>query len=76
MGQFTQMQNFITPALSNGKLDSIPEVKALYLLLFDYSAIEGCRPFEVLCLTTTTKGNSEKSPFIYIDVLSIYYSLE
>lgn len=75
VGQFTQMQNFITPALNNGKLDSIPEVKALYLLLFDYSAIEatdlsGPLPYN------DYKGNSEKSPFIYDDVYSIYCSVE
>lgn len=75
VGQFTQMQNFITPALNNGKLDSIPEVKALYLLLFDYSAVEaadlsGPLPYN------DYKGNSEKSPFIYDDVHSIYYSVE
>ena len=75
VGQFTQMQNFITPALNNGKLDSIPEVKALYLLLFDYSAVEaadlsGPLPY------TDYKGNSEKSPFVYDDVRSIYYSVE
>lgn len=75
VGQFTQMQNFITPALNNGKLDSIPEVKALYLLLFDYSAVEaadlsGPLPYN------DYKGNSEKSPFVYDDVRSIYYSVE
>ena len=75
VGQFTQMQNYITPALNNGQLDSIPEVKALYLLLFDYSAIEaadlsGPLPYN------DYKANSESSPFTYDPIRTIYYSVE
>lgn len=75
VGQFTQMQNYITPALNNGQLDSIPEVKALYLLLFDYSAIEaadlsGPVPYN------DYKANIESSPFTYNDLRTIYYSVE
>jgi hypothetical protein len=75
VGQFTQMQNYITPALNNGELDSIPEVKALYLLMYDYSAIEaadlsGPVPYN------DYKANSETSPFTYNDLRTIYYSVE
>ena len=75
VGQFTQLQNYLTPTLNNGMLDSIPEAKALYLLVFDYSAIEaadlsGPLPYN------DYKGNSEKSPFIYDDMRTIYYSVE
>lgn len=72
VGQFTQMQNYITPTLNNGNLDSIPEVKALYLLLYNYSAVEaadlsGPLPY------VDFKGNVESSPFTYDDLRSIYY---
>lgn len=73
VGQFTQMQNYITPTLNNGNLDSIPEVKALYLLLYNYSAVEaadlsGPLPY------VDFKGNREESPFTYDDLRTIYYS--
>lgn len=75
VGQFTLMQNFITPVLNNGALDSIPEIKALYLLLYDYSALEavdlsGPLPY------FDYKGNVETSPFTYDDVRTIYYAVE
>lgn len=75
VGQFTLMKSFLAPVLNNGYLDSIPEMKALYLLCYDYSAIEaadlsGPLPYEDF------KANSEKSPFYYNDLRTIYYGVK
>lgn len=69
------VKSSIVPILNNGSLDTIPEMKALYLLMYDYSSIEvadlsGPLPY------TDYKNNRTASPFVYDDVQTIYYTVE
>lgn len=71
MGSFKEMSTKIVPLLNNKEIDKTPELKALYLLLFDYSAIEvadiyGPFPYNDL------KTNKQENPYTYETVESIY----
>ncbi len=71
MGSFFQMKNGVVPVLNHPKIDSIPEVKAIALLLYNYSAQEvtdiyGAFPYAEL------KANKETSPFKYNSAEEIY----
>lgn len=72
-GCYAISKNALAPILNNGKLDTIPEMKALYLLLFNYSAIEVTDIYGPLPYSDY-KANKETSPFTYQDVRTIYYS--
>ncbi len=72
-GGYTIAKNALAPILNNGKLDTIPEMKSLYLLLFNYSAIEVSDIYGPLPYNDY-KANKEKSPFTYQDLRTIYYS--
>ena len=63
-GGYTIAKNALAPILNNGKLDTIPEMKSLYLLLFNYSAIEVSDIYGPLPYNDY-KANKEKSPFTY-----------
>lgn len=74
-GGFSSCKTCIAPVLNNGDLDSIPELKAAYLLLYNYSALENTDLFGPMPYNDF-KGNREESPFTYDDVRTIYYSAE
>lgn len=40
MGSFMEMKNFIVPNVNHPQIDSIPEIKAISLLIYDISAQE------------------------------------
>lgn len=66
---------YIAPLLNTEKIDSVPELKAIFLTLFNYSAIEnadlfGPMPYEEF------KALRDKSPFKYNDVRTIYYGVK
>ncbi len=73
-GGFSLCRQSISPALNNGDLDSIPELKAAYLLLYNYSAIENADLFGPLPYDDF-KANKEESPFTYNDMRTIYYNV-
>ena len=61
--------------MNTEKIDSVPELKAIFLTLFNYSAIEnadlfGPMPYEEF------KALRDKSPFKYNDVRTIYYGVK
>lgn len=72
-GGFSLCRQSVAPVLNNGLLDSIPELKAAYLLLYNYSAIENADLFGPLPYDDF-KANKEESPFTYNDLRTIYYS--
>ncbi len=72
-GGFSLCRQSVAPVLNNGQLDSIPELKAAYLLLYNYSAIENADLFGPLPYDDF-KANKEESPFTYNDLRTIYYS--
>lgn len=74
-GGFSSCKTCIAPVLNNGDIDSIPELKAAYLLLYNYSAIENTDLFGPMPYNDF-KTNREESPFTYDDVRTIYYSAE
>lgn len=74
-GCYSIIKNSIVPLLNNGSIDTIPEMKALYLLMYNYASIEiadiyGPMPY------TNYKNNVEKSPFEYEALRDIYYAAE
>lgn len=74
-GGFTLARQCIAPILNNGELDSIPELKAAYLLIYNYAAIENADLFGPLPYNDF-KADKEESPFTYDDVRTVYYSAE
>ena len=74
-GGFSSAKLYIAPLLNTEKIDSVPELKAIFLTLFNYSAIEnadlfGPMPYEEF------KALRDKSPFKYNDVRTIYYGVK
>lgn len=72
---FDAAKKYIAPLLNTEKIDSVPELKAIFLTLFDYSSIEnadlfGPMPYEEF------KALRDKSPFKYNDVRTIYYGVK
>lgn len=72
---FSSAKLYIAPLLNTEKIDSVPELKAIFLTLFNYSAIEnadlfGPMPYEEF------KTLRDKSPFKYNDVRTIYYGVK
>ncbi len=72
---FSSAKLYIAPLLNTEKIDSVPELKAIFLTLFNYSAIEnadlfGPMPYEEF------KALRNKSPFKYNDVRTIYYGVK
>lgn len=72
---FSSAKLYIAPLLNTEKIDSVPELKAIFLTLFNYSAIEnadlfGPMPYEEF------KALRDKSPFKYNDVRTIYYGVK
>lgn len=70
---FTIMKNSIVPLLNNGTMDSVPELKAIYLLMYNYGAIEIADIYGPLPYTNF-KNDVEKSPFEYESLRDIYYA--
>lgn len=75
MGAFKLVSKAMVPLLNHSAVDTIPELKAIYLLLYNYSALEvtdvyGPFPY------TELKTNKEVGPFSYDDVRSIYMAIE
>ena len=72
---FSSAKLYIAPLLNTEKIDSVPELKAIFLTLFNYSAIEnadlfGPMPYEEF------KALRDKSPFKYNDVRTISYGVK
>ena len=72
---FSSAKLYIAPLLNTEKIDSVPELKAIFLTLFNYSAIAnadlfGPMPYEEF------KALRDKSPFKYNDVRTIYYGVK
>lgn len=70
----TVAKNFI-PLLNMEEIDQMPEIKAAFLLLYDYAAIEvadvyGPFPYQDI------KTNKQERPFIYDGVEEIYLAVE
>lgn len=71
-GGFAAAKLNIAPALNIAEIDSLPELKALYLIFYNYAAIENADlfgPFPYI----DHKNLKEKSPFKYNDLRTIYY---
>lgn len=72
---FISVKNGAVPLLNHPDIDSIPEIKAIALLFFDFAAIEtvdmyGAMPF------LDYKSNKQESPFTYNDLFTIYVNVE
>ena len=72
---FSAMKLDMAPTLNASKIDYMPELKAIYLMLFNYSAIENADLFGPMPYTDF-KNLKDESPFTYDDVKKIYYKVE
>ena len=69
------VKNALAPILNHPDIDSIPEMKAIYLLMLDYSSQEVADlygPFPYIDF----KANREEAPFTYNDLRTIYVNIE
>lgn len=74
MGSFMEMKNFIVPILNHPQINSIPEIKAISLLIYDISAQEvadiyGAFPY------VNYKANRQDHPFVYNPLDTIYATI-
>ena len=69
---FYAMKFDMTPTLNAEKIDYMPEIKAIYLMLFNYSAIENVDLFGPMPYNDH-KNCVEESPFVYDRLKDIYY---
>lgn len=74
MGSFMEVKNSIVPLLNHPLIDSIPEIKAIGLLLYNYAAQEvtdvyGAFPY------ADYKKNKQSAPFTYNSAESIYTTI-
>lgn len=69
---FYAMKFDMAPTLNAEKIDYMPEIKAIYLMLFNYSAIENVDLFGPMPYNDH-KNCVEESPFAYERVKDIYY---
>lgn len=69
------MKYDMAPTLNAEKIDDMPEIKAIYLTLFNYAAIENVDLFGPLTYYDN-KGNFEGSSFEYDRVKDIYYQVK
>ncbi len=71
MGAFMQVQNFIVPVLNHPQIDSIPEIKAISLLIYNLAAQEVADvygPFPYV----DYKANKQEPPYVYNSLDTIY----
>ena len=69
------MKYYMAPVLNTSKIDDMPEIKAIYLTLFNYAAIENVDLFGPLTYYDN-KGNFDGSSFEYDRVKDIYYQVK
>ena len=69
---FSSMKLDMAPTLNAEKIDYMPEIKAIYLMLFNYSAIENVDLFGPMPYYDH-KGLFYEGSFIYNNVRTIYY---
>lgn len=72
---FRAMKYYMAPVLNTSKIDDMPEIKAIYLTLFNYAAIENVDLFGPLTYYDN-KGNFDGSSFEYDRVKYIYYQVK
>lgn len=69
---FSSMKLDMAPTLNAEKIDYMPEIKAIHLILFNYSTIENVDLFGPMPYNDH-KNCVEESPFVYERVKDIYY---
>lgn len=74
-GSFGNITKTVIPLLNHEKINVMPEIKAIFLLLYNYSSIELADiygPFAYQDLKT----NKQEYPYTYQDVRTIYYTVK
>lgn len=74
-GKFIGARNCLTPLLNHKSSDSIPEVRAIALLLYNYAAIENVDMYGTIPYNDF-KANKVDPPFKYDDMKTIYTGVE
>ena len=72
---FSSMKLDMAPTLNAEKIDYMPEIKAIHLILFNYSTIENVDLFGPMPYNDH-KNCVEESPFVYERVKDIYYQVK
>lgn len=70
-GGFSEFKNQVTPLLNTQLVDSVPEIKAMFLLLYDYAAQEQADLFGAFAYDDYLH-NSTTPPFTYMGGREIY----
>ncbi|MFR8835896.1 SusD/RagB family nutrient-binding outer membrane lipoprotein [Bacteroides nordii] len=73
-GGFTIVKNGVVPLLNHPQVDSIPEIKAIALLLYDYSSQEMADLYGPFAYVDY-KANKESHPYTYNTVRDIYNTI-
>lgn len=71
-GAYILATKFLVPLLNMAEVDSLPEIKATYLLMYNYAAIEATDIYGPLPYNDL-KTNKQEHPYKYDGVDSIYY---
>lgn len=74
LGSFMQVKNAIVPILNHPQIDSIPEIKSIALLIYNYSAQEVTDVYGALPYVDY-KNNVQASPFEYNSAELIYKTI-
>lgn len=73
-GGFTIVKNGLVPLLNHPQVDSIPEIKAIALLLYDYTSQEMADLYGPFAYVDY-KANKESHPYTYNTVREIYSTI-
>ena len=74
-GSFTAVKSSLVPVLNHPMVDRVPELKALFLLMYDFSAIEVADIYGPIPYADY-KANKQDYPFYYDDVETVYNTVE
>lgn len=74
-GQYSAVRTSLVPILNHAAVDTIPEIKALALLLFNYASIEAADLYGPIAYNDF-KVNKLDPPFEYNDLKTIYTEAE
>ncbi len=75
-GRYTEAKNNFAPLLNHPKVDSIPELKAMALLLLDCISMEQADTYGPFPYQDFKNNKETGSEFVYNDVKTIYHSIE
>ncbi len=74
MNSFLEVKNLIVPVINHPQIDSIPEIKAISLLIYNFAAQEVADIYGALPYVNY-KANQQDHPFVYNPLDTIYATI-